>query len=89
MSAVPVDHERDRLNRRIRILPKELARQLKHYRNRISTRKAVESRGGHYVFVPKGNSGFVEGADVVSLCHSYLDQHNVPENPSLNDERLT
>ena len=80
--------ERDRLNRRIRILPKELARQLKHYRNRISRHAAVEQRGSAFVFVPKGSSGFMEGADVVSLCHQFLDQRQIPTHPDLNHPKL-
>lgn len=81
--------ERDRLNRRIRILPKELARQLKHYRNRISTPGAIKRREVAYVYVPKGNSGFFEGADVVALCHSFLDNHQIPQDPDLDSPKLS
>ncbi len=82
------DVERDRLNRRIRILDKETARELKRYRNRISKHASVERRNQSFVFVPRGQSGFLEGADVVSLCHILLDVQGVPEDPDLNHPPL-
>lgn len=75
------DQERSRLNNRIRIIDKSLARDLKHHRNRVSKQGAVERRGVPMVFVPRGDSGFFEGADVVELCHKFLDEHQVPANP--------
>lgn len=76
-----LDRERDRLNRRIRILDKDTARGLKHYRNRISKHSAVMARNRGFVFVPRGQSGFMEGVDVIALCHVYLDERHIPEDP--------
>lgn len=69
--------ERARLNQRIRILPKTVARELKAYRQKISSIGAVNRRGASMVFVPRGNSGFMEGADVIPLCHQFLDARNI------------
>lgn len=75
------DTERARLNRRIRILPKDVARELKYYRQRISSKTAIEERDVAMTFVPKGTSGFFEGADVVELCHKFLDDRGIEINP--------
>lgn len=76
------DEERDRLNRRIRVLPKSLSRELKSYRQRISSPAAIDRRGAARIFVPKGDSGFFEGEDVISLCHAFLDERNIPYDPT-------
>lgn len=82
--------ERNRLNRRIRILPKELAVDLKYYRKNISSMGAVQRRHAAVVFIPReGQSGFLEAEDVVPLCHKFLDQFQVPVDPDLNHPKLT
>lgn len=73
--------ERARLNRRIRILPKPLSRELKRYRHKINAGTAIDARGVGRVFIPKGDSGFFEGEDVISLCHAFLDQAGVEADP--------
>ena len=69
--------ERDRLNRRIRGLSKEVARDRKHFRNRISRQGAAARRGVSMQFVPRGDSGFFEPSDVISLCHEFLDKQGI------------
>lgn len=78
------NEERDRLNRRIRVLPKSLARELKSYRQRISSPTAIDRRGAARIFVPKGDSGFFEGEDVIALCHAFLDEREVENNPQVD-----
>lgn len=73
--------ERQRLNRRIRILPKEVARELRYYRDRISKHSAVEARGVARIYVPAGRTGYLEGEDVVPLCHAFLDERGIEGNP--------
>lgn len=74
------DRERARLNRRIRILPKPIARDLKNYRQHISSPTSVRKRDVAMVFVPKDNrTGFFEAADVIELCHKFLDERQVSE----------
>lgn len=71
--------ERDRLNRRIRELPKEKARLLKNYRQHISAEQNVRKRRVAMTFVPRQNKpGFFEAADVIPLCHEFLDKLAVP-----------
>lgn len=85
MSTLNGDAERARLNRRIRVLDKDLARDLKHYRNRISKQGAVDRRGASMTFVPRGDSGFMEASDVIPLCHEFLDEHGIPADPGLDE----
>lgn len=75
---LPNSEERQRFNRRLRLLDKSLSSELKGYRQRISKPAAVEKRGVGTIFVPSGTSGFLEGADVIQLCHQFLDEHGVP-----------
>ncbi|QVD49253.1 hypothetical protein LUCX_183 [Xanthomonas phage vB_XciM_LucasX] len=70
-----LEAERARLNRRIRILPKDVARALRNYRNHVT--KAGKTPDIAMTFVPRGNAGFFEPADVVQRCHAFLDQHNI------------
>ena len=80
--------ERDRLNRRIRGLSKEVARDLKHFRNRISKQGAAERRGVAMQFVPRGDSGFFEPTDVIPLCHAFLDERGIVVDPTVEDAAL-
>lgn len=73
--------ERQRLNRRIRVTPKEIASELRKYRDRISKLHAVEARGAASVYVPAGKTGYMEGEDVVPLCHAFLDERGIEKNP--------
>lgn len=70
--------ERDRLNRRIRELPKDKARSLKSYRQFITKDTNVRKRGVAFAFVPSANGGFFEAVDVVPKCHEFLDDLGVP-----------
>lgn len=70
--------ERDRLNRRIRILPKDKARSLKSYRQYISRNTNVRKRGVAHAFIPRAKGGYFEAVDVVSKCHEFLDNLDVP-----------
>lgn len=66
--------ERERLNRRLSRLTKEQARELRRYRHAISRTHAVESRGKGMVLVKGKHGDFFEGADVVTLCHAFIDR---------------
>jgi hypothetical protein len=73
--------ERQRLNRRIRLLSKDLGAELRKFRTRISKQRAVEERGAACVYVPAGRTGYMEGEDVVPLCHAFLDEKGIDKNP--------
>jgi hypothetical protein len=70
--------ERERLKRRLSITPKEISKQLRNYRTKISTESAVEARGVGKVTVYSNKGSYAEGEDVLPLCHAFLDRHNVP-----------
>ena len=73
-----VNTERERLNRRIRTLPKDKKRSLKSYRQYLSTEHNVKKRQVAMQFVPRNNkSGFFEAVDVIPLCHKFLDDLDV------------
>lgn len=84
-----VANERDRLNRRIRILPKEISVKLKKNRERWGRQRAVESRGAKMIYVHYSDGGgFAEAHDLVALCHEFLDTFNVPADPSLDEPKM-
>lgn len=81
--------ERQRLNRRIRILPKDVASELRNYRDRISKLSALEERGVPRIYVPAGRTGYLEGEDVVPLCHKFLDERGIVIDPPAPKPRGT
>ncbi|WJJ54992.1 hypothetical protein [Xanthomonas phage RTH11] len=74
-----VNTERERLNRRIRTLPKDKKRSLKSYRQYLTAEHNVRKRKVPMAFVPRTNKpGFFEAVDVIPLCHKFLDDLDVP-----------
>lgn len=74
--------ERERLKRRLGLLSKDLSKKLRKYRDNISKPSAVDSRGVEMIVVYSNKGNCVEAADVVGLCHGFLDEHNVPSDNS-------
>jgi hypothetical protein len=74
------DHttERARLNRRLGLLPKELSKKLRNYRQSISSEAAIDRRGVGKVVIYSNRGSYTEGEDILHLCHEFLDQHRIP-----------
>ena len=70
--------ERQRFNRRLRLIPKELSKKLRNYRQSISSEAAIDRRGVGKVVVYSNKGSYDEGEDVLRLCHEFLDQHHIP-----------
>ena len=70
--------ERERLKRRLSLLSKDLSKKLRKYRHDISKPSAVERRGVEIVVVYSNKGNSVEAADILGLCHEFLDQHHIP-----------
>ena len=74
-----MSNERQRLNSRIHTISgTQLSRDLKYYRKFKSSKRQMELRGvsTHIVTTASGRV-FIEPVDIISVCHTWLDEHDV------------
>lgn len=78
MQIDPHSQERARLSRRLSAIEdKETKRQLRRYRTQMTTQTAIASRNCSMIAIRLNGVYSTEPDDLMSLLHTFLDQHNV------------